>query len=97
VVQLIAALEPEEVALGGGNVKKLPTLPPNCRAGDNANAFLGGFRLWDNEQKQGELKYGNNNNRTSHETTAHRADRVEGSERSLSKDAPGASAGSVRQ
>jgi polyphosphate glucokinase len=51
VAQLIAALEPEEVVLGGGNVRQLTTLPPNCRAGDNANAFLGGFRLWDNEQK----------------------------------------------
>jgi polyphosphate glucokinase len=24
-------------------------LPPQCRAGDNANAFRGGFRLWDDE------------------------------------------------
>ena len=35
------------VVLGGGNVKKLKDLPPNCRAGDNANAFAGGFRLWE--------------------------------------------------
>jgi hypothetical protein len=28
-------------------VKKLKDLPPRCRAGDNANAFLGGFRLWE--------------------------------------------------
>src|SRR3954467_9015443 len=47
VARLIAALEPEEVVLGGGNVKKLSELPPGCRAGDNANAFLGGFRLWE--------------------------------------------------
>jgi hypothetical protein len=33
--------------LGGGNVKKLKDLPPHCRAGDNDNAFLGGFRLWE--------------------------------------------------
>lgn len=45
--RLIAALEPEDVVLGGGNVRKLKTLPPGCRAGDNANAFVGGFRLWD--------------------------------------------------
>ncbi len=45
VAQLIAALEHEEVVLGGGNLKKLTALPPKCRAGDNANAFLGGFRL----------------------------------------------------
>jgi polyphosphate glucokinase len=47
VERLVAALEPDEVVLGGGNVKKLKTLPKNCRAGDNANAFLGGFRLWE--------------------------------------------------
>jgi polyphosphate glucokinase len=47
VAALIAALQPDEVVLGGGNVKKLKELPPGCRAGDNANAFLGGFRLWE--------------------------------------------------
>jgi polyphosphate glucokinase len=46
VERLIAALEPDDVVLGGGNVKKLKELPKGCRAGDNANAFLGGFRLW---------------------------------------------------
>ena len=47
VARLSAALEPDDVVLGGGNVKKLEVLPPGCRAGANANAFLGGFRLWD--------------------------------------------------
>ncbi len=47
VERLIAALGPDEVVLGGGNAKRLKTLPPRCRAGDNANAFLGGFSLWD--------------------------------------------------
>ena len=47
VARLIAALEPGDTVLGGGNVKKLETLPPHCRAGDNANAFRGGFRLWE--------------------------------------------------
>jgi hypothetical protein len=46
IARLMAALEPEYVVLGGGNVKKLQELPPGCRAGDNANAFAGGFRLW---------------------------------------------------
>jgi polyphosphate glucokinase len=46
VERLTAALEPDDVVLGGGNVKKLETLPPGCRASDNANAFIGGFRLW---------------------------------------------------
>jgi len=47
VERLTAAIEPDEVVLGGGNVKRLKNLPPGCRAGDNANAFLGGFRLWE--------------------------------------------------
>jgi len=47
VALLIAALEPDDVVLGGGDVKKMKELPPHCRAGDNANAFLGGFRLWE--------------------------------------------------
>ena len=47
VERLIAALEPEDVVLGGGNVRKLKKLPRGCRGGDNANAFLGGFRLWE--------------------------------------------------
>jgi polyphosphate glucokinase len=46
VKRLVAALEPDDVVLGGGNVKKLKKLPLGCRAGDNTNAFLGGFRLW---------------------------------------------------
>jgi polyphosphate glucokinase len=47
VARLIAALEPEDVVLGGGNVKELKELPPGCRAGTNAAAFRGGFRLWE--------------------------------------------------
>lgn len=45
--RLIAALEPDDTVLGGGNAKNLDELPPHCRLGDNANAFLGGFRLWE--------------------------------------------------
>jgi len=45
--RLIAALEPGGVVLGGGNVRRQTELPPSWRAGDNANAFLGGFRLWE--------------------------------------------------
>ena len=52
VDRLVAALEPDEVVLGGGDVKKLKKLPKGCRAGDNANAFLGGFRLWENTSGQ---------------------------------------------
>jgi polyphosphate glucokinase len=52
IARLIAALEPEDVVLGGGNVKQLKKLPPGCRAGDNANAFLGGFRLWQKNSRR---------------------------------------------
>ena len=47
VARFIAALEPDDTVIGGGNVKKLNTLPPGSRAGDNDNAFAGGFRLWE--------------------------------------------------
>jgi polyphosphate glucokinase len=50
VERLSAALEPDDVVLGGGNVKKLKELPKGCRAGDNGNAFVGGFRLWENTE-----------------------------------------------
>jgi polyphosphate glucokinase len=46
VERLVAALQPEDVVLGGGNAKKLKQLPPLCRLGDNENAFEGGFRMW---------------------------------------------------
>jgi polyphosphate glucokinase len=52
VERLTAALEPDEVVLGGGNVRRLKKLPPGCRAGDNANAFKGGFRLWERARKR---------------------------------------------
>ena len=52
VARLVAALEPDDVVLGGGNVRHLKELPAGCRAGDNANAFLGGFRLWENSREQ---------------------------------------------
>jgi len=50
VARLSAALEPDDVVLGGGNARKLKDLPPGSRLGDNANAFLGGFRLWEDEK-----------------------------------------------
>ena len=47
VERLVAALEPDDIVLGGGNAKMLKELPPMCRLGDNANAFKGGFRMWE--------------------------------------------------
>lgn len=47
VKYLTKALLPDDVVLGGGAVENLKKLPPGCRAGDNANAFPGGFRMWE--------------------------------------------------
>ena len=46
--RMIEAVLPDDVVLGGGNVKKLKKLPKGCRAGNNAYAFIGGFRMWEN-------------------------------------------------
>lgn len=47
VERLTAAMQPDEVVLGGGGIDELDELPPGCRRGANENAFVGGFRLWD--------------------------------------------------
>ncbi|HEY1888324.1 MAG TPA: ROK family protein [Roseiarcus sp.] len=47
VGRLVAALEPDDIVLGGGNARILKELPPGCRLGDNANAFRGGFLMWE--------------------------------------------------
>jgi len=39
--------------IGGGNIKKLNALPPGSRAGDNDNAFRGGFRLCEHAPADG--------------------------------------------
>ena len=49
VARRAAALLPDDVVLGGGNVHQLKELPPGCRAGGNAAAFVGGFRMWQPE------------------------------------------------
>jgi polyphosphate glucokinase len=46
VARLKVALQAEYIVIGGGNVKKLKPLPPDCRPGNNSHAFEGGFRLW---------------------------------------------------
>ncbi len=46
--RMIEALHPDDVVLGGGNTKNLKKLPPGARAGSNACAFAGGFRMWEN-------------------------------------------------
>jgi len=41
------ALEPDTVALGGGNAKHIKDIPPYARIVPNVSAFIGGFRLWE--------------------------------------------------
>jgi polyphosphate glucokinase len=59
VAQVVALLQrallPEEVILGGGNVRHFDELPDGCRRGKNDAAFLGGFRLWENDHKPSEV------------------------------------------
>lgn len=47
IERLRAALEPEDVVLGGGNARLLEDLPAGTRLGDDLAAFTGGFRLWE--------------------------------------------------
>ena len=47
VAVLHAALQVDEVVIGGGNAALVKELPEHARLGDNGNAFIGGFRLWD--------------------------------------------------
>jgi polyphosphate glucokinase len=52
VKQLVAATEPEDIVIGGGNLEHLKKLPQGCRAGNNANAFVGGFRMWNRKPRR---------------------------------------------
>ena len=47
IAHLVAAIYPDDVVIGGGNVNNLKGLPAGCRAGGNENAFVGGFRVWE--------------------------------------------------
>ena len=51
IERLVAATEPEDVVIGGGNLVHLKKLPKGCRAGNNAYAFIGGFRMWDSAHR----------------------------------------------
>ncbi len=52
VGHLTRALQPNDVVLGGGNARRLKVIPHGCRLGSNANAFVGGFRMWNEDEKR---------------------------------------------
>jgi polyphosphate glucokinase len=52
VERLAVALGADDVVIGGGNAKRLKRLPDGARLGSNRNAFVGGFRLWDERWAQ---------------------------------------------
>ncbi len=53
ISRLIEALHADDIVLGGGNARILKKLPAGCRLGDNAYAFVGGFRLWEDQELRG--------------------------------------------
>lgn len=46
IKRLSAAVHPDDVVIGGGNVRYLTRLPSGCRRGGNKFAFVGGIRMW---------------------------------------------------
>ena len=52
VEQLKNAMGADYVVLGGGNAKLIDKLPKDSRLGANENAFVGGFRLWEQEKPE---------------------------------------------
>jgi polyphosphate glucokinase len=46
VARLSAALQVDEVVIGGGNARRLTQLPEKARRVTNSNAYIGGVRLW---------------------------------------------------
>jgi polyphosphate glucokinase len=45
--RLAEGLQVDFVVLGGGNARCMKRLPERVLLGDNANAFVGGFRMWE--------------------------------------------------
>jgi polyphosphate glucokinase len=89
------ALQPEYIVLGGGNARFVKDLPPDVRLGDNANAFAGGFRLWEGEpapsaQAKAELESAKASNPGRKRTSGpSRADRSAGTATGSDQDSTG--------
>lgn len=50
---LKAAFQADYVVFGGGNAKKLASLPDGFRKGGNHNAWFGGLRMWEDAAEAG--------------------------------------------
>ena len=57
VAQLKNSFIADYVLLGGGLVHRFDRLPRGIERGRNANAFLGGIRLWETKRNSRELKW----------------------------------------
>jgi len=57
VQHLKLALIADYVVLGGGNVHRFDQLPEGIERGKNENAFLGGLRLWETDDRTGQSKW----------------------------------------
>jgi ROK family len=57
VRQLKLAFIADYVVLGGGNVHRFDRLPEGIERGKNENAFLGGLRLWETDERTGQSKW----------------------------------------
>lgn len=54
--RLKAALEADDVVLGGGNARMIERPPAGARIAENARAFTGGFRLWNGARRRGRTR-----------------------------------------
>ena len=80
--------------------KQLETLPHGCRAGDNADAFRGGFRMWDLTDDGLNDRAKTDDEGTNHDRRAATPDRtriVEGARTTTRQDRRAASARALRR
>ena len=57
VQQLKKSFVADYVVVGGGNAKRFATLPEGIKPGNNRNAYLGGVRLWEVDDRTGKKKW----------------------------------------
>ena len=57
IQQLKKSFIADYVVLGGGNAKRFKSLPEGIEPGHNRNAYLGGVRVWDTDNRGGPKKW----------------------------------------